>query len=501
MAEYACTPMIGYSSVLPPSLTVAPGVLAGLPLAPVSDTRIRLFDLAALAASRGDRLADTLPVLWDAALFRTHLTGTPDLSVFPVTKRTRTLDGLCDASVVLPLGRGQARCPCTVFPVLKRDGESTRGVVNPAINDIWDNSAFPARLPPVLTRIRDLTRFSHAVTLDMRSAFYQFRLSPEVAEYFALRTVGGQRFMHQDLPMGFGPSVHFCQSTLLVVAGVALDRLCSRHHLDPDDFMFEGWVDNLLLASVSPDLVQLLVDEVLAVAEDIHMSIAVECKVSTLVVWCGLELNLTTKQYSLKQSWLDQARSIVQAVMSHSLVTPKEYQQAVGTLVYATYIQAFPLLDIRPLLLGLPDPSVSHVRITPDLWQCFDLTLKSILLSNVRPLTPPSMVIPHVLFTDASDRGLGAILVSPSRRRVLSAPVYGDLLPEHICTKEMYAVLWALNQFPHLHQRPASYLCGQHVCYACHQQSLQSLSEDGEVPYSPTEIGRAEESVHSCYIH
>ena len=61
------------------------------------------------------------------------------------------------------------------------------------------------------------------------------------------------------------------------------------------------------------------------------------------------------------------------------------------------------------------------------------------------------MVLPHILFTDACDTGLGAVLVSSEKRRVLSAPILSpEVRDMHICTKEMLAVLWSLKQLKHL---------------------------------------------------
>ena len=124
--------------------------------------------------------------------------------------------------------------------------------------------------------------------------------------------------------------------------------------------------------------------------------------------------------------------------------------------MYAQYIQGYPLHDIRPLLHGLSTlasgSSSGPVPISPVLQGCLEAVLLTTLQpGKTRPLTPPKLILPHILFTDACDTGLGAVLVSSARRRTLSAPIVDPVVrAEHICSKEMLAVLWSLRQLKHL---------------------------------------------------
>ena len=451
---------VGYSHIasqpLAPS-SVKYSDLASLPLAPVSASCIDLDKLKALAAGQDDMLACTLDLLTHAPAFEAQLTGDPAelLGRFPASRPSATIDGLVDASVLAPCARGQARAPCTVFPVVKKDGVSTRGVVDPQINSIWDNSSTPARLPFLLTRLSDLGRtakpFTHGCTLDMRSAFYQFSLHPDVAAYFAMRLKRGPHYLHSRLPMGFRPAVHFCQSSLLVLGAEAVNRLCNTRGFDPDSFFVDGWVDNLVIAGTSEYHCEVLLQEILRVAEEIGMNITPEQPIATSITWCGLLIDLSRGTYSLKSDWLKPVRELTLDLVSGECesINPLLFEQLRGKLVYATYIQNFPMVRLSPVL-HVSDLD-TDVCIAPDIRACLSSVLETILLpGTTRPMCPPTMVIPHVMFTDASSTGLGAVLVSNSRRRVLSSPIVGRLADEHISYKELYAVLWSLNQWPHL---------------------------------------------------
>ena len=104
---------------------------------------------------------------------------------------------------------------------------------------------------------------------------------------------------HARLPMGFKPAVHFSQGTLLVLGEQAVRNLLdSDPGLDREDFLVEGWVDNLLLAAVSKDLCQRLVDEVQEVARAINCNIPMEQDVMQQVTsgaaWISTSVQLPT---------------------------------------------------------------------------------------------------------------------------------------------------------------------------------------------------------------
>ena len=103
---------------------------------------------------------------------------------------------------------------------------------------------------------------------------------------------------------------------------------------------------------------------------------------------------------------MDPVRATIQTILPLPVISAEDFQHVVGKIVYAQYIlQAYPRQSIRPLLESetlsdLASSSKSTVTLTPQLKTCLSTVLISTLAPGVkRPLAPPRMVLPHILFS------------------------------------------------------------------------------------------------------
>ena len=358
---------------------------------------------------------------------------------------------------------------CTVFPVLKSNLTSVRGVVNPSINELIRRPFFAdCGLPRLHPALASLRRFSYLKLYDGVSMFYQYPLSPDVAKLFTTVVQESSHismFTHTRLPMGFCYAVHLSQGGLTVVCELAWHLMGNQKVL----VAYYIWVDNILLVGESKEALEMYSKYFELVAKAINMVVRAESEIDTSGVWAGLKLDLKAKDYALSEKFLTKAAELRDIVKAQTVIPLNLYQKYMGCVAYAAYVLRFPFAYLHGYLrLPVVDVMVRKVK-TPmvSLEGVSHAVAEPLFNKQVKiPLVPPAIAFKeassgeYILFTDASTEALGAVLVKGTEvPQHISRRWSQSFLGLHINVLEAWAIFEAILHWPELRSMHLDLYC------------------------------------------
>lgn len=338
---------------------------------------------------------------------------------------TKHLQEMLEDGIVVP-SRSPFSSPVTLTP--KSDGAYRFCIDYRVLNAITKKDAYP--LPNQDDLLAALSRYRYFAKLDLKSGYWQIPIAPEDREKTAFVTQEGL-FEFTVMPFGLCNAPAAFQRAMNAALAGLLNRVCFCYM---DDLLIGGRMVEELAENLYLVLKRLLKEEGLAVNLK-------KCLVGfTRLPFLG---------HIVSADGLEPDPKKVQAV--HGFPAPKNVWELRRFLGLAGYYRKFiPNMSSisRPLeLLLRKDQLWTWTAIHQKAFE----DLKSALAVSTL-LSRPDYSLPFEIQTDASNVGLGAVLIQrgPDGEKPLSfisralSPAEGNY---HAREKECLAIKWALRKF------------------------------------------------------
>lgn len=304
-------------------------------------------------------------------------------------------------------------------------------------------------LPRVPELIHGVLQQEWAWTCDLRSWFYHFEVSSDVAaKYFTTRDRRGHRYAHVRAAMGWSWMPTIACSTALFL----LEQCLS------DSDYGKVWIDDVVCASATKEDAEQSRQKFVRICEQYGVELRDLTPVSQRIDAVGVELNLKRKCWRLQREWIRKMADRWERLDTKRTVQADRLWSMAGNTVWGAYAGGMvmtPFLDaIRYACrhgekwrkLGKPTRLVPLPRRVRDQLR----TAAAEICSNAwRSFAPPPSSYANAIVTDASGNGLGALYPSGDDTIIRSWTLAET---EHINILEIRAVTAAIRCV-----RPGSY--------------------------------------------
>lgn len=378
------------------------------------------------------RLAGQIEALHDVRLFEEHFVK----RIQPTKVATRSRLPLSifrqavEAGVIAPLPR-RYRPPISapLKAVPDRKDPTVGRLILPAcrLNDSCrDPDVCP--IPRLPEMIRSLLSAEWLITADLRSWFFSFGLSPEVAaKYFATRGPDGRFYAHVRGAMGWSHMPYIACSVADTLVKEAAGSLVAF-----------AWIDDLSIGTATRDEALRASASLTRLATHIGAELRDLTPPARTATIVGVQLDLRYKRWRLDPQWADKFRLLWHALSSAHRLPARVVWRLAGYVAWATYALQLPLalssLGSRLAMGSIDLPPDTHIDARVILQQLEQVA--AIVCSNPwRQFAPPPT---RSIVTDASLSGLGVV----SRDGQWSCRVKWE---EHINALEVAAVHFGLR--------------------------------------------------------
>lgn len=340
-----------------------------------------------------------------------------------------------------------AGCIFKMFLVEKRDANERRPVVNMRPLSPYVHS--PHFKMEGLAAAKELIeKGDWFARLDLKDAYLHVPLHPSIRHWFRYR-MQGVIFQWKSLPFGFRDAPRMFQK-LMVVALTPLRQQGVRLVI---------YLDDILLISSSEEScleeTRRLVERLLLLGFVINLGKS-ELVPSRQKIFLGAYLDSVEMQLSLPRGKLkafqQRIRAMLRKASQGQVATLKEIQSLVGTIVsmsdcvLAVRLRLNALMEVQNQALHSKG---GRARLSERAVQDLNWWLTNLKLWNGRSIIPPTVDV--TFDVDASEKGLGAILLGERESDVLKAHRFfkeGDTT--HINYRELLAAEYGLQAFTKL---------------------------------------------------
>ena len=282
-------------------------------------------------------------------------------------------------------------------------------------------------------------------TCDLRSWFYSFTMSEEVAaKYFATYDSRGRAYAHVRGPMGFShmPTLATCVAQAMICDAIG-------------DLPAYGvaWIDDVTVVADDEHVAETVRQRFQDLARRLNVEIRDMTTVSRHIAAVGIDFDLEQHAWRLLPSWCEKA--LVGADTGRASDSVRQVLKDAGRVawsVYALQIPYFPFIALLreagavadQLVEGMLDPNSVHIYSV----DAADALQKGVALIRANPWRCLAPAPTAAVVSDASNIGLGMLVVDDlGHEREVSVPVRmtdDGTSPRHICVMEAAALRLAV---------------------------------------------------------
>jgi hypothetical protein len=380
-----------------------------------------------------DRLAAQIDALNDVRMFEEHFVD----RVVPTKVATRSRLPLSifrqavDAGVITPLPR-RYRPPISapLKAVPDRKDPTVGRLILPAcrLNDSCrDPDVCP--IPRLPEMIHSLLGAEWLITADLRSWFFSFGLSPDVAaKYFATRGPDGRFYAHVRGAMGW--------SHMPYIACSVADALVKEAAGSANAF---AWIDDLSIGTATRDDALRASAALTRLAAHIGAELRDLTHPARTATIVGVQIDLRYKRWRLDPQWADKFRQLWQGLSTAHRLPARIVWRLAGYVAWATYALQLPLalsaLGSRLAMASIDLPPDTHIDAR-EIIRLLEPTAAIACANPWRQFAPPPTM---TIVTDASLTGLGVV----TRDGQWNCRVKWD---EHINALEVAAIQFGLSR-------------------------------------------------------
>lgn len=295
------------------------------------------------------------------------------------------------------------------------------------LNSVTEKCAYP--LPYMNSILDRLGNARYLTSLDIKSAYWQIKMSEQSKRYTAFTVPGRGLFHFNRMPFG----------------------------LTNAPATFQALVDKIFGPELEPYLFKYL-DDLIIVTPDFDTHIKVLSETFDRLLKAGLTLNRDKCQfcrdelkyigYVVNRSGLSVDPEKVSAIVNMPI--PKTPRQVRSVLGMVSFYRRF-IPHLSTIISPLTALTKKHVKFkwTPECEKAFQEVKNALVSAPI--LDRPNFEVPFVLQCDASSYGLGCVLTQEVNGRehvicYLSRSLTKNELKFSVTEKELLAVLWACEK-------------------------------------------------------
>ena len=368
---------------------------------------------------------------------------------------SRFKDELLAKRYISPITRQRVSHFVTAFKVPKPKKKTLRSVLDGRPQNAEQFRPPPAQLASMGDIGGAVQKYAMCQELDGISYFNQFKMHPEIAADWVIK-LGKERFTWNRMPMGWSYAVYVSHTVTELLADIKHSRgeiLC--------------YIDNIYVFGHDSEAVTELTDAFLARCAAVNASFEVTTPTTTSLVILGILCDTKAKTFALPTSFLEKFEKVLVVLDdcfaqgsqdNRRLPTTELLWKVFGALMWGTRV-----LDVHLCKFGIfmnwLSRRASQLAAMPDLWTS-PCAIWPSALAELRKLikvvleNKPRSVLAsqhngeydHVLFTDASDAGLGIVHCSSQLQRTTSKAWSHTMRKTIIAERELYALVEGVRE-------------------------------------------------------
>lgn len=286
-----------------------------------------------------------------------------------------------------------------------------------------------------------LRRASFGAVLDMTQFFHQFPLHEDIRKYFSFHC-NDRMYCMNRMPMGWTLAPAIAQTFLCKVA-----KECGIRDEEVDIY-----IDNVFIFG-NEARVRILLDRLLRKLREYNVTVG-EVNAGVEVTHRGATWNIQQKTVQLKQSFVEKLRATVTSDRVPCSRTWGQWRTFISRLIYATTVLEIPRSTLWNTIRWAASMEQQHIDTTIQSPREVQHEIKQIMPLTKSAITYASRPYGGIVFTDASDKGLGYIWFDTSTTHSVSnkisvqaeaARYTQTMFSEHISKKEFAAMLYAVT--------------------------------------------------------
>ena len=366
----------------------------------------------------------------------------------------RHKDDLMAKRYITPIARARVKQFVTGFTVPKPKKQTLRSIL-----DGRPQNAEQFRPPHTdmagLENMRENTlKYALCQELDGVSYFNQFEMHPEIAAHWVIK-LGKERFAWNRMPMGWSHAVYVAHTVTELLADVQHPR-----------GVIMVYIDNVYIFGHDQEAINELTVAFLDRCKTVNASFEITTPTADSLVVLGVVCDTKAKTFSLPKPFLDKFEKVNEvledcfaAYGNHDgdLPTTEVLWKVFGALMWGTRVLDIHLCRYGAFMNWL-SRRASQLAAMPHLWTA-PCTIWPAALDDLRKLIgvvllnePRSVVVPlesdydHVMFTDASNTGLGIVHCGAELTRTTSKLWSASMKATIIAERELYALVEGVRE-------------------------------------------------------
>ena len=366
----------------------------------------------------------------------------------------RHKDDLLGKRYITPIARARVKQFVTGFTVPKPKKQTLRSIL-----DGRPQNAEQFRPPHTdmagLENMRENTlKYALCQELDGVSYFNQFEMHPEIAAHWVIK-LGKERFAWNRMPMGWSHAVYVAHTVTELLADVQHPR-----------GVIMVYIDNVYIFGHDREAIDELTVAFLDRCKTVNASFEITTPTADSLVVLGVVCDTKAKTFSLPKPFLDKFEKVNEvledcfaAYGNHDgdLPTTEVLWKVFGALMWGTRVLDIHLCRYGAFMNWL-SRRASQLAAMPHLWTA-PCTIWPAALEDLRRLIgvvllnePRSVVVPlesdydHVMFTDASNTGLGIVHCGAELTRTTSKLWSTNMKATIIAERELYALVEGVRE-------------------------------------------------------
>ena len=335
-------------------------------------------------------------------------------------KMNKEIKRLLDLDII---AKSNSMYSSPTFPLIKRNGDIRLIVDYRALNKVTEKESFP--FPNVLDQVRSIPKSKIFSQLDMKNGYYQVPIQQESQKYTAFSTPTGH-YEFKRVPFGLVNAPRWFQRIMSDILSV-LEYI-------------RVFLDDILIFSPDEEMHAKHVQEVLSRLKFNHIAINFEKShfFEPQVKFLGHIIN----EHGLKPD-------LGSVEEFRKKTAPKTRKQLLSVIGYINWFRPY-LINLSQRMKPITDKTKNNIKFR---WTKEDQEIIDKLMDEIQnpiSLSNPNLNDGFSLYTDASDLGIGAVLVQNGHLiGVFSSKLTSAQENYTVSEKEFLAVIESLKHFNH----------------------------------------------------